>query len=861
MARSEEKSLERRVWQLPSPAASTTALTYFHNRDRTPVKLTLKCKLHKPGAWKTRKLLNTHLYVTNLKSQILQAWVEDPHTKRTDGALGEIQKARETALARMAQTLSIEDQDDQVANVQSDTEQEPGKLRYLDRNFGEVIRTRFSQLPDDPFPGRLHESVCRASAQVILSWRQKLAKNAASVLGKKQHDITLDDLYQVWQAQVEAYEQAAAMPIPFGRNKDQPLEEYGKREARWLLQRMLPEDEITKLLETVETLLDDEARIIDGQVHVAPLPWRRAPRHQRAVRESRLLQRVLDPAGDLVLLGSLHKDELATLRKELLEMRAYAASVQNELQHLQAALAEVQEVNMAFEDFRALLETFLYKKPEPYPTVEPVQLSSEHHAMLEETYNTWLKWFLIDPNRPRDAGRFLNLEEEIRHRNGMQQAAKALKPPKLQPIPFIGTMRPGQWRDFALLYDKQTYEYVLAVILYRRDAVDADDQQYRQQQMHQRRQEEQQRYRERRQQHPLFYVNFPETPFTPPDNVAVMLFPLEYGFDHHDKSFLRKTIEAQRTAQQEAWSVLQAAGGTKSLAECLPAATIKTAKLICEWDRKGKPVFYVHVSVEPPLPSRQPQPVHVLGLSEHDAGYSFAVLELGGAIARDGDRQLIGDLVIPNHVDPARGAKPNTENYIYEVANAIVSLARRYNAFIGIEDTTWKKRRPELARERNHQVFRRASGRIATTVEYKAPLAGLLQAYIIEGVSPVRDCGICRSGLKSGTQRKTTFYEWRVRCPTCAAEQPLDETVHKQSCTSCNTTWQPDEHDAQWERMFACPICNAPAYLARQNTAIVVAQRTLVAIDKHHVNARAADMRRERKRSSQASGSSGARRT
>jgi hypothetical protein len=70
-------------------------------------------------------------------------------------------------------------------------------------------------------------------------------------------------VYQAWAQRERVYQQAAASIITFGRNAGEPLEKHGRREARWLLDHLLPDEEIVSLLEFDEVVL----RAINEALH------------------------------------------------------------------------------------------------------------------------------------------------------------------------------------------------------------------------------------------------------------------------------------------------------------------------------------------------------------------------------------------------------------------------------------------------------------------------------------------------------------------------------------------------------------------------------------------------------------------
>jgi hypothetical protein len=838
MARRTKQGVEAFRWALPSSEQVAEALAYFYTRPRPPSKSTLIFKQHNPSPWKVHRQIEAYLYGMDLLEKILDRWEEDWQRPRTDGAL--------------AYLLSIQH-----------------KGRYKSSTFTEVIRKSFPQANDDPFLSRYHDSICREAAQRITGWVQSIIKLAITVHREQQKQPrqmqafgddakhvemvtsdtkppkyvpTLSDVYQIWAEREQAYQQAAASIIPFGRNIDRPLVEHGKREARWLLDRLLPEEEIADLLTEVERLLDEEPSMMQGDAAFVEHPWQRNEpnkqgnqRHRRSIRESRLMQRVLDPPGDLVLLGTFHKNELATFRSELRERQKNVAGFKASLLHLEAALAEAQEVKIELTNLQDALEIFLYGKPDPYPTVEGGEWSEEYRKRLQNTYETWLGWFALNRDKPEQVERFLNEQLEVISRNGMLKAASALTPPKWSPLSFIGAMRPGQYRDFALLYDRETYRYTLAIVVHKPGTFGSNQAFHRREETAGGRKEEQQRYQQRRTANPLYYVNFPETPFAPPKGTSVLLFRLEC-IQEYQGVVLKEVIKRQRKAQRQAYRNLNGADTREIPLEKSPLdATLKSAKLLCAWDQDNIPSFSVHIKLEMPPADSQPSSTRVIGFHEHDEGYSYAVLDLDGTV------QKVGDLRLDRHVNPAHGAPANGDNYIYHVAHAVLGKAWVWNAHIGLEDTLWKKERPTLSRAHNRETFSRPSQFIIETVKDKAAAEGLLAPRTIGNISPARDCAACRTRPGGGIHGISR--EQIVGCPSCRRQQRLDNNSESCRCIECGHAWQPPKDQIKVDHLFACPSCQAPALLARYNTAIVVAQRTLCELVRHHEHALAFEKR------------------
>lgn len=318
----------------------------------------------------------------------------------------------------------------------------------------------------------------------------------------------------------------------------------------------------------------------------------------------------------------------------------------------------------------------------------------------------------------------------------------------------------------------------------------------------------------------LRYVNFPDTEFVAPKNGSLILLPVECGFKHHEVKFLRQIIEWQRQAQRE--FTLQRdnqetpEGKSKSV---LPEATIGEARIVSQKNEFGHREFFVHLPVKIRLSPMETNPESVMGVHEHPSGYSYAILGLKNGQVK------YGDIPIPQHVQPKPGTQYFSENYAFEVANAIVTIARQHNAYVGFEDTTWKKR-PSLSRHRNRRLFTRPTKKLADALQYKLLRKGLLPIRAVRGVSPSRDCGQCGEELLKGDNG--VGYDRLVRCPLCADENmqhlPQDNALY---CTSCEHTWN------EIESLFVCRHCTTRR-LARYNTAIAAAVHTLNQLLEHY---------------------------
>ncbi|MEI7771280.1 MAG: hypothetical protein WCI67_14915 [Chloroflexales bacterium] len=265
----------------------------------------------------------------SLVERILDEWQEDYEKPRDDGALALI--------------LGMQD-----------------GPRFKSRTLANEIRKRFPQASESIFLSRFYDACLFDSAKMITQWAQDKIRRAKKTLFAREKAVaakenkeapkkarlpTLAEVYAIWQEDEEEYQRVAARIIGFGRNKGDTLLKHGKREARWLLDRLLPIDKLSELLVDVDLMLDDGTRLLDGEADLIEHPWQvvdtdmqDSVKHRRAMRESRLMQRVLEPQGDLALLGMMHKNEIVDLQKQLSEMKLISESMRVGLLSFHAAL-------------------------------------------------------------------------------------------------------------------------------------------------------------------------------------------------------------------------------------------------------------------------------------------------------------------------------------------------------------------------------------------------------------------------------------------------------------------------------------------------------------------------------------------
>jgi hypothetical protein len=844
MARQKKRSVKGEYWSLPDVAEVDAALDYFFAREQKQVRKTLPFVIHKPSGWKRRYLVDSLDFRDDLVERILAEWKEDYTHLRGDGALALILGMQDNSL-------------------------------FKSRTLANEIRKRFPQEPQSLFLSRFYESCTRDAAQMITRWAQDKIRRATKTIferekaqaneeskerPKKARAPALEEVYAIWREDEEEYKRVASRLIEFGRNAGDTLKQHGKREARWLLDRLLPINELEELLVDLDTMLDDEERLLDGEADLVEHPWmlvdaatQDSVKHQRAVRESRLLQRVFDPSGDLALLGTLHKSELQDLRRQLAEMKAISTATREAMLSLHGAVAETVAASEEQSQLQRDLELFLLKRPAGYPSVTRVVWTAPVREQIRDTYERWMRWFEPDKNKPQSLERWMNEIEEENTTEGMWQTARKLLPPRRQVLSLIGTARPGQNRDFALLFDRKSMQLTIAIMLYEPGAFGTDGDATTRAVEHPSRQQQQHQYQERREIRPLFYVNFPHIPFAPrpgPRGLqpSVLYLPLQYDGAYH-RGLVEKLVARQTKFVKQ--------GGDNIDLDTLPPAFAKSAKLFCEWDEEGRPSFSVNISFQYDTFRRRARPQRVIGFHERDGRYFYAVVELDGKLVAS------GEIRSDPHVDPQRGAKPNTDNYVYALAQAMVAKAQMWEAYIGIEDTSWKKNEVSLSRSKNRRIFLNPIKVVMKKLEEATCNQGMLSPFIVSNVSPVRDCGACSTRMPEEEGRSEVGRV--VRCPVCKVwqqyvadgleDQSADAKqgdIEDQQCKLCHHQWKPVLSTIREERVFFCNACGAGHQPEWHNTALVVARRTLGGLVKYHKGARAAEAKRlEKQRAKQ----------
>lgn len=915
---------EDQSWSPPDMERLNRGFAYYETKRPRTVCRTIVFKLHKPTRRKERALLWAQRHVTNMTAHILETLREEPDQLRSDGAFAVVlEMFSRKAQGQSGQRVQI------LADILSECFL-AGKQRLPKQGATQkkqIIKRKPLQVTplrptDFPVTSVLRAGVFRQAALMLLNWYLRVVgeqeiEDGTEVVESKEifpegdpdAEVRLspalpdlETVHALWSERCRTYEGAKRVVVPFGRRRGQTLEQAGKREVRWLQEHLISQETIALTLEDIAVLLDPLSK---GErlrkAKQARHPWQRRANLQRAPRAGRLIERALDLPAPLVRLDTLNDDELQMLQTELEEMRDFVVE---------------------FDKIRDAVATFLEASPPSYPKVRFL-LNQDEYEIQKKLYDNALTTL---------GSGLLSLEGEAELITSLLRYESALQLDEFQPLNFIRTMRPGgSGNSFALLYSKNnvnkmmsqqtigsvnkkvdqedvgniadkdiSYNYVLAVVLHGDKAFVSDQQVER---------------FDSKVVPGLFYVNFPETPFVPPHGSSLILFPLECGDQYHEQTFLRGIIHQQRVRQHEIFAEkrarklvpirakqlsetgvarlrIQRSGVRLSIfakqlkvsrkpltaAECFSVSAIASAKIISRETEEGFREFYLHTPIIEPAPKTSAVPDRVLGIHEHEDGYSYAMLDLLGDIID------AGNIFVPYHVRVRDDKYSYSNNYVFEVVKSIIEVAKmdRIDAenatLIGLEKTDYRKSNVHLSRVQNRRLFKRPSKKVAAVLRYKALLAGLPLPHMTWAVSPHR-CSACGRKRPAGVGNTSLL---TVDCPGCAstdlecsrcstpsthnpaalAAQGRPERTRSEAkalacstcleqhgylsyelrCRACRHLWNP------YEPRFHCPHClhNQPA---RLNTAIVVAQLTLSQIAlRGEQDPDARHPRRERKR-------------
>jgi len=675
-------------------------------------------------------------------------------------------------------------------------------------------------LKDFPLTGAMRADLFHEVAINIWNWRQsfldrpaRLAKDdRKSKMAEATTNLmpltTDDDEFQYWAEQWNHYTQQAAVLMPFGRNRGKSLGLTGKRSVRWLRERLLPEATAKKILDAVRVLLAPKGSHTRAQMITAgrvQLPYRRFHRNaerpitsRRRPRGNLLAQYEPYAASSGAPLSAFGRPEWKIIEREMCEQVEYAPK---------------------FREISAAVDLFLSERPPPFP-VGRVKLSTSERAVNEKLHYQALRSLARPIHGDIEASEELLLRWEDDTKAKLLRAEGQLLDEFLQPLSYSRSMRPSGSSSYTaggVLFDERTHQFVLALQVPGEKAPQVDGF--------------------------LRFANFPESHFRPSERQSILLFPLATGQDYHNAIF-SGAVSTARAAQLTLAATPE--HRSQRLAEVLPTdvpfGPVTVSTQVAE---RGHIKLFAHIPIHVSVSPSCELPTTFMGVHESDEGrYSYVIVALAeqrrenGRLVHAGETITQGDIQLKAWADPlqAKGLQPRKtgerkqsnapppNNYVFEVATALVDVAQQHNAMIGLEDTGWKKAQASTQASLNHRTYSRPSRRIAEIVHYKALLAGLPTVRDVGNVSPVNDCGQCGVRLRSGVSRNQSSQ--RTHCPSCKGDVSpwTDGWCY---CPCCRATWP------SRERWFHCEQCHTHVP-TRQNLALVVARQGLQQMMEHH---------------------------
>lgn len=309
-----------------------------------------------------------------------------------------------------------------------------------------------------------------------------------------------------------------------------------------------------------------------------------------------------------------------------------------------------------------------------------------------------------------------------------------------------------------------------------------------------------------------YFVNWPTVRFNRPANTSMQFFAVEMG-EKYQARILREFID---------WR----------LREPESNRTIARVDVLSERDASGRVAWFTHVAVPVQAPACDLPIRKIIGFHEYEGRQYFAVIDLDGHLVE------LGEVMLPETIKPKTDAGMTNDNFAFETAVRMVRQSIRreeragdnedaetYGAFIGIEDTSWKRDQIDTDPIRNRQNVSTPRESIIHIATYKAAMERLPPPRVVKGVAPSRDCGQCGYRIEGNTGIKDRTV---TRCFVCEASNRTYElkdctdeagTVYKH-CSTCDRVWQ------EKEPQYRCCQCGYQQH-ARYNAALATAKRTL----------------------------------
>jgi hypothetical protein len=691
----------------------------------------------------------------------------------------------------------------------------------------------------------------RAPLQTSKSQAKKGSISAAKLF-RSWRVSYLGDIYWLWMREEAVYAAAAAREVPAGpdagKRLGDPLKDrtssrkrrrerarprpisvlgpgyVGKRGARRILRWFLTDEQLQATLAELDVLIYPDLyppqRVEQARRYPHPYWVRRVTQRVGAVRPSNQRQRA---SKQPIRLGKLRRTQLLRVRDQLREQRRYKAqfdAIGNDIRRF------VEKAPPSFPYVQRPLFTESQIKALPFEARVDVGLSYEERT---QQYAQNAKWFHDfrpshgDPLAIYSAEHLFDIERLAAQE--FEAAAARIYRADLQPIYFQRTMYANyEPNSFALIHHRQQhqgqerYRFVFACNLICEEAEEYEELRHRVQFGREAEKAKSGKSNNKAEQPPEF-TNFPGFSFVQPENSTLVFFPVEFG-DKYQGEFLRDLLDRQRKAPLRCAEKCEFAKTGKHSPTCAPPAVLTTATIGIEQDEQGWQEWYVFLPIPVSVPTCNMLPDAIMGVHEDQGRYYYAVMSFNGQALE------VGEILLPAHVGPNTRRGKTSDNYVYELAHAIVRQSQKqsYHAYIGVEDTSWKSASVDVSAAINRARFAVPRQRIIEVVELKAAQSGTLVPDVIPGISPVRDCGTCGHRFEESRVRDlrvTTCFHCQLggqRHTLTAMSDP--EGSKYWICSHCGRTWQ------EMEPVFSCSHCGVRMY-AHYNTALVTARRTM----------------------------------
>lgn len=663
----------------------------------------------------------------------------------------------------------------------------------------------------------------------------------------KAEPIIIPDLQgfrDIWLRNAEQRKALGNIPAPFGGFRQFSLGQLRRKVLISLLENFPNPEQVKKNLELVKILLNNDPLQKAAKKAAAATNhlWRRGERHWRKPRRN-----ILNPKQrkqrrkPLIKLGWMSKDELWAYYNQLRELRDLAEK---------------------FDTVRRAIETLARKRLPSYPRVYPVILGKDRRIWYRDANDESLVQSLdnllqLHPVNRKRGTEHAALPTELarqaeRNQTGYLQAVGNFEEPKLQPLSYNRTMRPGNYTAFAVLFRER--EVTREELEERFKDLEAKERTYRIDRLLKQRYTYEYRIviglwphkgvpetysNEQWQTHlaNFRYLNAPETFFKPSKDAHYLVFPIYCGLEYQDTLF-REVIAYQREQQARLQSKHREDGKEASIETCFPEDSA-IAKLEILSERRPTEIphrkiftykwnFYAHLSTAVPVPPCSGLPEYVVGIHEYEGHYHAVMVALDGRLLDSMDIQP--DIELASEMEgetPTRRDIDNSERYVYHLVKKMVEIglgetsdaAKGLQGIIALENTSWREDQTLLLNVPSQEDLVRPTARVPVVLRYKALRAGLLEPLDVYGVAPTRDCSAC--GARSSDSNIHTHRLKQCPHPNCSSTRlapgAKKDTVR---CTDCKRIWE------KQLPFFACPECGH-YQLAKINTATVVALKAL----------------------------------